>query len=107
MHAIMRRWLLNKEFSITEVGMLSMLVLQLGQPVQGPGHVRLLTWRGLKSNYLITRVLPDEEFHLIAKCQSPNLQLAGTEGNPAGTCQGFVLVCSFSFMGAVSGSLMN
>ena len=34
MHAVMRRWLLNKEFSITEEGMLSMLVLQLGQPVK-------------------------------------------------------------------------
>jgi hypothetical protein len=37
MHAIMRRWLLNKEFSITEDGKLSMLVLQLGQLVKAHG----------------------------------------------------------------------
>ncbi|KAJ5795653.1 uncharacterized protein N7518_004193 [Penicillium psychrosexuale] len=73
MRIIMRHWLRNKEFSITEEGMLTTLVLQLGQPVKIQGIARLVTGRVLQDKYIMTRVLPSGGFHWIVKCEASNI----------------------------------
>ena len=70
MSVIMRGWLRNEEFSILEEGMLTRLVLQLGQLVKTQGIANLIRGRVVEGKYLMTGLLRDGGDHWYAKCQS-------------------------------------
>ncbi|KAF3006191.1 hypothetical protein E8E15_000886 [Penicillium rubens] len=70
MSVIMRGWLRNEEFSISEEGMLTRLVLQLGQLVKTQGIANLIRGRVVEGKYLMTGLLRDGGDHWYAKCQS-------------------------------------
>ncbi|CAG8079146.1 unnamed protein product [Penicillium nalgiovense] len=71
MAVIMRGWLQTQEFSITEEGMLTRLVLQLGQPVKTQGIANLIKGRVVEGKYLMTGLLRDGGDHWYAKCEMP------------------------------------
>lgn len=68
MSVIMRGWLQNQEFSITEEGMLTRLILQLGQPVKTQGIANLVKGLVVESKYLLTELLRDGD-QWYAKCE--------------------------------------
>jgi hypothetical protein len=69
MSVIMKGWLQNQEFSITEEGMLTRLVLQLGQPVKTRGIAYLVEGRVFEGNYHMTKLLRDGGDYWYAKCE--------------------------------------
>ena len=71
MAVIMKGWLQNQEFSITEEGMLTRLVLQLGQPVKAQGIANLIKGQVVEGKYLMTGLLRDGGDHWYAKCEMP------------------------------------
>lgn len=71
MSDIMRGWLQNEKFSISEEGALTRLVLQLGQPVTTQGIANLIKRPIVESTYLMAELLRDGD-QWYAKCQSPH-----------------------------------
>ncbi|CAG8076667.1 unnamed protein product [Penicillium nalgiovense] len=69
MSVIMRGWLRNEEFSISEEGTLTRLVLQLGQPVTTQGIANLIKRPVVESTYILAELLRDGD-QWYAKCQS-------------------------------------
>lgn len=59
MRVIMEYWLQNEEFSKTEEGMLTRLVLQLGRPVKTRGIACLVEGQVFEGEYHMTKLLPD------------------------------------------------
>lgn len=68
MIAIMRDWLRNQEFSITDEGVLTRLVLQLGRPVKTQGIANLVKTRVVQGEYRMTQLLRNGD-HWDAKCE--------------------------------------
>ncbi|KAJ5504621.1 hypothetical protein N7463_007495 [Penicillium fimorum] len=84
MLVIMRGWLQNQEFSITEEGALTRLVLQLGKPVKAQSIANLVQRRVFEGEYHMSQLLRDGGDHWYAKCEmlhSPHWQ------QPRGTPQ--------------------
>lgn len=70
MRVIMEYWLQNEEFSKTEEGMLTKLVLKLGQDITAESIASLVAGRVLKTKYCFARLLRGGESHWYAKFQS-------------------------------------
>lgn len=64
---IMTGWLQNREFSSTEEGMLTSLVLLLGQPIKTQGIINLVKGHVVNGEYLMTKLLLDGGDHWYAK----------------------------------------
>ena len=68
MSVIMKRWLQNLRFSITEEGVLTRLALQLGRPVKTQGIANLVKTRVVEGEYHMTQLLRNGD-HWHAKCE--------------------------------------